>query len=303
MKVPFIDDYRIRLLKLIAGGICLCFCCTAHPASGIAVGSGGQVYFVDTARGVFEINGTGRMTRLSESNEHWMALDRAGSFGEKDSLGTSSTHIYRVTARSENPAIYLSSGVPIAFGRDGALYYATYSANEPLHFIRQTSDHESVFATVTSSADGEPLHWINGISSGPDGTIYFTENDAVRKISADGRVSTVVSGLTKEAGKPVPGIGAHLGPFLRGLAIDGHDNILVAASGSCSVLKITPTGKVTDILRTESPWSPTGVAVAGDDIYVLEYRHTASDVRQEWLPRVRKISADGKEAIIGSIEK
>jgi hypothetical protein len=43
-----------------------------------------------------------------------------------------------------------------------------------------------------------------------------------------------------------------------------------------------------------SPYSPTAVAVAKGEVYVLEYLHTASDVRKEWLPRVRKITRDGK---------
>ena len=50
-------------------------------------------------------------------------------------------------------------------------------------------------------------------------------------------------------------------------------------------------------------WTPTGVAVFGKDIYVLEYWLTASDDRREWLPRVRKISPDGKTVIIASVDR
>lgn len=45
----------------------------------------------------------------------------------------------------------------------------------------------------------------------------------------------------------------------------------VAATSCHRVLKITPDGQVTSILKSERPWSPTGVAVSGEDIYVLEY--------------------------------
>lgn len=48
-------------------------------------------------------------------------------------------------------------------------------------------------------------------------------------------------------------------------------------------------GAITTVLRAASPWSPTGVAVSGDSIYVLEFLHTASGNRRDWIPRVRKI--------------
>jgi hypothetical protein len=41
----------------------------------------------------------------------------------------------------------------------------------------------------------------------------------------------------------------------------------------------------------------------GNDVYVLEYLHTARDVRTDWLPRVRKISADGTSKIIATIDR
>ncbi len=76
-----------------------------------------------------------------------------------------------------------------------------------------------------------------------------------------------------------------------------------AASGCGSVLKITTDGRITTILNTTSPWSPTGVAVSGNDIYVLEYLHTVGDTRREWLPRVRKLLPDGSIATIAEIKE
>jgi hypothetical protein len=69
------------------------------------------------------------------------------------------------------------------------------------------------------------------------------------------------------------------------------------------VLKVAPDGKVTTLLQLQSPWSPTGVALFGGDLYVLEYLHTASDNRREWLPRVRKISPDGRTVLIAAIDR
>ena len=77
----------------------------------------------------------------------------------------------------------------------------------------------------------------------------------------------------------------------------------VADSGDARVLKITPSGKTTTLLQLQSPWAPTAVALFGSDVYVLEYLHTAEDIRRSWLPRVRKLAADGTKTIIATVDK
>jgi len=69
------------------------------------------------------------------------------------------------------------------------------------------------------------------------------------------------------------------------------------------VLKITPDGKVTTLLQLESPWAPTDVAVFGDIVYVLEFLHTPGDDRLEWMPRVRKVTPDGRSTIILTVDQ
>ena len=92
----------------------------------------------------------------------------------------------------------------------------------------------------------------------------------------------------------VPGAEPQVGPYLRGLAVAPNGTVFVAAAGCAAVLMVSPKGDVTPVLRTTSPYAPTAVAVAKGEVYVLEYLHTASDDRSEWLPRVRKITAKGK---------
>ena len=40
-----------------------------------------------------------------------------------------------------------------------------------------------------------------------------------------------------------------------------------------------------------------------DEGYVWTRLHTARDVRLDWLPRVRKITADGKSVIIATVDQ
>jgi hypothetical protein len=64
-----------------------------------------------------------------------------------------------------------------------------------------------------------------------------------------------------------------------------------------------PDGKISTLLQLESPWAPTDVAVFGDIVYVLEFTHDAGDDRTTWMPRVRKITPDGRSTIILTVDQ
>ena len=68
-------------------------------------------------------------------------------------------------------------------------------------------------------------------------------------------------------------------------------------------MKITADGKVETVLKAERPWSPTGIAVQGDAIYVLEYPNQTDEKREEWVPRVRKVGRDGKTTTLVTFPK
>ena len=88
-------------------------------------------------------------------------------------------------------------------------------------------------------------------------------------------------------------------PYLRGLDITEDGTVYAAVNGCRCVIKITPEGKVETILKAEKPWSPTGVALRGKDVFVLEYTHT--DQPKDWAPRVRKLGRDGKVATLAAL--
>jgi sugar lactone lactonase YvrE len=90
-------------------------------------------------------------------------------------------------------------------------------------------------------------------------------------------------------------------PLLRGLGVDSRGNVYVAATSCHRVLKITPDGQVTSILKSERPWSPTGVAVSGEDIYVLEYTNANGPATEGWRPRVRKIARDNTVTTLATV--
>ncbi|MEP6912072.1 MAG: SMP-30/gluconolactonase/LRE family protein [bacterium] len=265
----------------------------AHPGSGIAVDCLGQVYFLDTGSGLWKIDRQGKLTKLSGLLPHWLAIDANNRFTNTPLPTGALGEISRV---GENPTLLLSTDWPIAISQDGNLYYPSGRPGD-LRLIRMTpSGAQSVFATLPSTVSGKPLPHISGIVAGPDGSLYYTEDSAIRRITAQGRISTVATVRAPASPPSIPATDQH--PYLRGLAVDARGVIYVADTGDARVLKITPKGKVTTLLQTKSPWSPTGVALFGSDVYVLEFLHTARDVRRDWLPRVRKITSDGKSTII-----
>ena len=290
--------------RIVLGLAALCLLSSpamAHPGSGIAVDRFGQVYFLDTGSGLWKVDDAhGTLARISETRFHWLALDANNRFANAPLPSGSDGDITKAGA---NPTLLLSSDYPIAIAQDGNLYYPSRGPKGVLRIMRMIPSGEtSVLATLPPTARG-PLPHINGIAAGPDDSLYYTENNAIRRISAQGRVSLVAT-IPALAGAPsIPGVSADLRPYLRGLAIAAHGVIYVAASGCGRVVKITPDGKITTVIQIQSPWSPTAVAVFGGDVFVLEYLHTAEESRRAWLPRVRKITADGTATIIATIDR
>ena len=273
----------------------------AHPGSGIVVDRRGQIYFIDTGAGVWKIDAHGTLTRVPGPAFHWMTIDADDRFGN---ARLPSGPNWEITRAGANPTLLLASDFPIAMGRDGNLHYPAPGKGKDLQIVKlMPSGRASVLATLPATTARGPLSHINGLAAGPDGSLYYTENNAIRRITARGRASTVVADIALFGCESIPGNGANAGPLLRGLDIDARGTVYVAASGCGSVLKIAPDRKVTTLVQLQSPWSPTAVALFSSDLYVLEYLHTASENRREWLPRVRKISPDGKTAIIATVDR
>jgi hypothetical protein len=125
---------------------------------------------------------------------------------------------------------------------------------------------------------------------GHDGSLYVSYENAVQKVTTTGNVTTLAEHMTLTGcDADVPENGRL--PYLRGLAVDSRGVVYAAATGCGAVVRITGP-RVETILKAERPWSPTGVAVAGDDVYVLEYTNHRG-LSKEWQPRVRRIRRDG----------
>jgi sugar lactone lactonase YvrE len=278
----------------------------AHPGSGIVVDPQGQVFFVDTGLGVWKIDLQGRLVRHRGPAYHWMALDRRGRFAQR--------HMPRgvggeLPVVGPDPTLILSSDFPVTVGPDGAFYYPQPMGDDRVRLMRATPDgRPEVVATLPPATEIGPdgrarsVPWIHGLAAGPDGSLYYAEMAAVRRIAPDGAVS-LVAGPIEVPGcvRPPAARDLRLGPALRGLDVAADGTVYVAASACSAVLKIAPGGTVSVVLRASDAWTPTGVAVSGDDLYVLEYRYIEAERREDWLPRVRKVSKDGAVSVVATV--
>jgi sugar lactone lactonase YvrE len=291
-----------RILFLFNLVLCLLVGTTtsAHPGSGIVVDKYGQVYFTDTGKGVWKIDTNGKLTYLPASKFHWITIDAIGYFAKSPkSFGE---YFEKVTPQGTKPAVIMCSDFPLVVGKDGNIYYANTRPGST-KIIRRTPDGKE--SVLTSN---KIFEFISGIAAGADGSLYITEAsnanaNTIRKITMDGTVSTIATYVGKSSKNlPLETVPS----YCRGLAVDSTGTIYVAATGSRSVLKITPQGKVTTILQSTSPWAPTGVAEFHGEVYVLEWHDVTSEnleVRNAWIPRVRKIARDVKVTTLATVSR
>ena len=140
---------------------------------------------------------------------------------------------------------------------------------------------------------------VTGLAAGPDGTLFVACPNAILKVKADGTVTTLVHPVVvKDRGDDLAKDSRTRffhSPYLRGLDVAKDGTVYAAVTGCRCVVRVTPWGKVQTVLKAERPWSPTGVAVRGKDVFVLEYSpHTKGATPKDWRPRVRQLRPDGK---------
>ena len=298
MRVPVVS------WLFAVAGVCAAFpdAASAHPSSGIVVDGQGQVYFQDIAGDViWKIDAEGKLTKFYDKvGGHFLALDAEGSFARADLKG-----FKRVTAAGVKPALIVAEGgAPIAVNSDGNLYSALGSLEGSKAggaLTRISPDGKQQPFAPELKATLEKLG-ISGLATGPEGSLYLACNNAVLKVKADGTFTKVAEKVeVKDCDEDIPDDPTVRMPALRGLAVDAKGTVYVAATGCHRVVKITADGKIETVLKSERPWSPTGVAVSGEDVYVLEYNHANANADKGWRPRVRKLGRDGKVTTLATI--
>lgn len=117
------------------------------------------------------------------------------------------------------------------------------------------------------------------MAPGPDDSLYGITPGAVLKVYFDGTFKIVKQSIV------VPGCDHYLPPntaathepFLCGLTVSPQGDIFLAATGCRCVLQLDQQGRVSSVLKAESPWLPTGLTLHGEDLYVAEWTNAHSE--------------------------
>lgn len=244
----------------------------AHPGSGIVVDRRGNVYFVISgSNAIMRLDRDGKATTFVSDERlrapHHLVLGTDGSlYAASDHDGRvwraatdGSLREYFNSNRVARPEpgraeVHVGSwGDPFTIDPAGNIY-ALAAANAPA--IIRIAPNGQVTPIATSARFGE-LHF-SSMAWGVDGALYLTDASRVWRIVGDSATPIVPQGVQLSRA--------------TGLVVDGDDNIYVADYGSHRVVRFARDGLVNtpraiERLRLRNP---TGVTVAGGDVYVLD---------------------------------
>ena len=307
-RVP-VAASRLGLVIVAVQFISAQFAAFAHPPGGIVVDQSGNVFVAGSIGPgpqfpgfVWKIDAQGQLASFHKGSAHWLALDAKGNFdrAKLDELfdERKTPWLGPVPFPNSKASLLRADGCPIVVHTDGNVYFAPRN----LEVSRLTPDGKVTSLASNLNVTTEKLGGIKGLASGPEGALYLSCPSAVLKIKPNGAVSTLVHPIALNDCDKDPRHSL-AEPGLRGLAVDSRGAVFAAATGCRRVVKISPDGQVASVLKAEPPWSPTGVAIHGDDVYVLEYSNAKSDKHEDWQPRVRKLGRDGKVTTLATLSK
>ena len=141
----------------------------------------------------------------------------------------------------------LSDPFGIAIGRDGAIYVADAGESNA---IRKLTPQGTSTTLTTLAGNDDSFNTPSGLAIDNDGNLYVadTGNNRIRKITAEGVVSTVAG--TGTAG------------YLDGVAVDAKGNIYVADTYNDRIRKISLEGQVSTLAGAGRPGNADGDAAA-----------------------------------------
>lgn len=303
----------ITMTVVVVVSILLTAKAQAHPMWGIAVDQRGQVYFSDL-KTIWRIDAQGKLSVFragGDRHTHDLNVDAAGNLYGADNSYDPATERFISATWMMTPAgdfSYLLSptdnppkGTSIWRDRDGNMYHVTHFPERDLLVLKRAPSG-NVTALVGSSdaarnyRQGVPYS-AGGMAFGSDGALYFVHGANVSKIKTNGALVPLARNLSvMNASENSTG-----GTTLLGLAVDAEGNAFVADHGNRRVLEITPAGQISTVIRAEESWFPTGVAVRGGELYILEEGHTPAS--RPTGTRVRKLSSDGKITVLATVEE
>ena len=308
IRVGLIPSFRLFAVVVAVLGACLFGVETvlAHEGWGIVVDRQGQIYFTDIPTNtIWRITREGRLEAFLNKHSHALVLGDDGSiYGTHEHHSGAAGSVWRIAPDGSVSDILTPNRDfpmnlhPFTIDREGNIY-STNSISFPDQNDKTTLLKSKPNGDVTLLAGGvrgfkdgtgseAQFSGIDGMAWGADGFLYVTDGVYVRRVTTDGKVTTLGGGaLTSQS----------FGEDLMGLATSPTGGAFVADYSGRRVFELKPDGNSRTVLETGWFWSPTGVTFVGEDLYVLEHLRMPlvilGDVGIGPYARVRKISPDG----------
>jgi len=297
----------VRIACAVVVALCLLpALAEAHVGTGVVIDPEGRVYFTDPLRNrLWRLERDGQLTSLGEDiHADGLALTSDGM------LYVFGLRVWRVAPGAARAEVLASPdpklGDPWTVDREGNFYFLRGDCRQKQGSQLWKKPPGGAAALLAGSdwgqADGQgSAAWftcLNGWAWAPDGTLYVRDDQVIRRVTADGTVTTVPG--SAQAATAEDGDLALVRTM--GFAVDARGNVYVANYWKRAVLKVTPEGKVSAVFESGWPWVPAGVAVVGEELYVVEnlgsfYGPSSILSAVSWIGlrarRLRKVAADG----------
>lgn len=299
------------------------FCAGAAALPAFAEGPGspglvrtppGRMYFTENGR-ILEINTEHQRVEAISENiaARGLLVDGESRLYASSLRYDPKTDLYRPRVWRLDPgAGELQTGAPATAGsfsfsevadREGNLYFWQVDADRQLSriLIKRRNAEPEVFAGHRwGVADGRgPLAQISQVGSmtiAPDGCLYFSDHQSVRKVDPQRNVTTVASG-----GLLALGSGRSANNHLGAIAVDDSGVIYVADRSTQRIFRVSASGEVVTLTYNIDEWIPAGVAWSAGALYVLERNAKESRIvrvgssgQRETLPRA-EATTNGRE--------
>jgi len=249
----------------------LSFAVAAHPGIGIVKDSKGNIYYTDLKQ-VWKISLDGRKTTVVPGvHTHELYIDvNDNLYGEhlwyngesKDTWGhyvwclKNSGELVKEIKPTEG---FLTN---YSFSRDsiGNMYWVE-------RFTTSRIMKKSKNGAVTKLIEGK-FGFIGWLACAKNGSLYFTENNKLHRLSPDGTLETLAENIGSKS-TDFSMMGRNYDSY--GIWTDAADNIYLAMIDSKNVTRIGNDGKVETVIHTNSMWTIcSGIFDNKGNLWVLE---------------------------------
>jgi len=246
---PAVVVTTLVVYKTTSGNVSEGFVALFNQPSGVAVDSNGNIYVADSANDqIRKITPTGVISTLagSKTRGNTDGTGSAASFNYPYGVAVDSNgNVYVVDNGNHGIRKITSAGVVTTLAGSGT---------------KGNADGTGSAASFYSPA---------GLAVDSNGNVYVadTGNNAIRKITPAGVVTTLAGVVTTLGGISTPGNTDGTGSaatfnYPYGVAVDSNGNIYVADNGNHLIRKVTPAGVVTTLAGSSTAGSSDGLGSA-----------------------------------------